>query len=224
MLFRWMLIALLAVAFGPPAWAEDSRPPNVLFLLVDDLGYMDIEPNNPETFYETPNISRLAARGMRFTSGYAACPVCSPTRASVFTGQYPVRTGITDYINPAGRNQPEQWKRNTKLLPAPYRDRLALDEVTLAEALQQSGYATFFAGKWHLGPEGFYPEDQGFDVNKGGCERGGPYGGKRYFSPYGNPRLSDGPPGEHLPDRLASETVRFIETNRNQPFLSETAS
>jgi arylsulfatase A-like enzyme len=136
------------------------------------------------------------------------------------TGKYPVRAGITDFINPAGNNQPENWTRNTKLLPASYRDRLALDEVTLAEALKQSGYATFFAGKWHLGPQGFWPEDQGFDVNKGGIEQGGPYGGERYFSPYGNPRLEDGPAGEHLPDRLATETVKFIEANRDGKFLA----
>jgi arylsulfatase A-like enzyme len=86
--------------------------------------------------------------------------------------------------------------------------------------LKEEGYATFFAGKWHLGPKGFWPENQGFDVNKGGIERGGPYGGKRYFSPYGNPRLEDGPPGEHLPDRLATETVKFIEANKDKPFLA----
>ncbi|HEX6986263.1 MAG TPA: sulfatase, partial [Planctomycetaceae bacterium] len=106
------------------------------------------------------------------------------------------------------------------LLPAPYADRLAHEETTLAEALSAVGYATFFAGKWHLGPEGWWPEDQGFDVNKGGIDRGGPYGGNKYFSPYGNPRLEDGPPGEHLPDRLATETARFIEANRDRPFLA----
>ena len=212
---------LLALAGAGTAWAgEASRKPNVLFILVDDLGYMDIGANNPKTFYETPNIDRLASTGMRFTSAYAACPVCSPTRASILTGKYPVRTGVTDYINPLGINQPEKWKRNTRLLPAPYRDRLALSEVTLAEALKQGGYATFFAGKWHLGPEGFYPENQGFDINKGGCEWGSPQGGSHYFSPYGNPRLPDGSPGEHLPDRLAAETVKFIEGHRDGPFLA----
>ncbi len=197
-----------------------AQRPNVVFILVDDLGYMDIGANNPNTFYETPNINRLASTGMRFTNAYAACPVCSPTRASILTGKYPVRTGITDYINPAGGNQPQGWKRNTRLLPAPYSDRLALEEVTLAEELKEAGYATFFAGKWHLGPEGFYPEDQGFEINKGGCEWGNPQGGNKYFSPYGNPRLPDGPPGEHLPHRLATETVRFIETHRDRPFLA----
>ena len=87
-------------------------------------------------------------------------------------------------------------------------------QLTIAEILKSNGYATFFAGKWHLGPEGFWPEDQGYDVNRGGVTRGGPYGGKKYFSPYGNPRLSDGPEGEHLPDRLASETIKFIEEHQ----------
>ncbi|MCB0104845.1 MAG: sulfatase, partial [Caldilineaceae bacterium] len=146
-----------------------------------------------------------------------ACPVCSPTRASILTGRYPTRTGVTDYI---GAAQPERWNRKTKMLPAPYAMQLAHEEVTIAEALKANGYATFFAGKWHLGGEAFWPESQGFDINKGGIDRGGPYGGKKYFSPYGNPRLDDGPAGEHLPDRLASETAKFIAANKDKPFLA----
>jgi arylsulfatase A-like enzyme len=194
-----------------------STKPNIVFILVDDLGYMDIGANNPKTFYETPNIDALAKRGMRFTDGYAACPVCSPTRASILTGKYPQRTGITDYI---GAPQPEKWSRPTELLPAPYAEQLALQETTMAEAFKSAGYATFFAGKWHLGPTNFWPENQGFDINIGGWDRGGPYGGKKYFSPYGNPRLSDGPTGEHLPDRLAAETANFIAANKDQPFFA----
>jgi arylsulfatase A-like enzyme len=212
-----LLLAAVTLAALCPTAAPAQR--NFVFFLVDDLGWRDLGCFG-STFYETPNVDRLARGGMRFTQAYAACPVCSPTRASIMTGRYPVRTGITDYINPPGANQPEKWTRNTKLLPARYNDRLALDEVTLAEALHQAGYATFFAGKWHLGPQGFWPEDQGFDVNRGGIEQGGPYGGDKYFSPYGNPRLADGPPGEHLPDRLAAETVRFIEANRERRFLA----
>ncbi|MEA3366608.1 MAG: sulfatase, partial [Planctomycetota bacterium] len=201
--------------------AEDQRKsrPNFLFILVDDLGWKDLGCFG-STFYETPNVDRLRAGGMKFTDAYAACPVCSPTRASIMAGKYPTRTGVTDYINPAGGNQPGKWRRNTRLLPAPYTDRLAHGEVTLAEAFKQAGYATFFAGKWHLGPEGFWPEDQGFDVNKGGIERGGPYGGKKYFSPYGNPRLADGPPGEHLPIRLGRETADFVQAHSGGPFLA----
>jgi len=223
---RDFLKALSAAALLPAAgptprlFAEDRKRTNFVFFLVDDLGWTDLGCFG-STFYETPNVDRLAAGGMRFTNAYAACPVCSPTRASIMTGKYPARLRTTDYF---GAPQPDtvgrRWPKNRPLLPARYRDRLPLEEVTLAEALKQHGYATFFAGKWHLGGEGFYPEDQGFDVNKGGLERGGPYGGKKYFSPYGNPKLQDGPAGEHLPDRLATETCRFIEANKSQPFLA----
>ncbi len=197
----------------------DRIRPNFLFFLVDDLGWKDLGCYG-SSFYETPNVDRLAFTGMRFTAAYAACPVCSPTRASIMTGKYPARIGITDYIDPSGNNQPQRWKRDTRLLPAPYLDHLPLEEITVAERLKRDGYATFFAGKWHLGGQGFFPEDQGFDINMGGIARGGPYGGKKYFSPYGNERLPDGPDGEHLPDRLASETVKFIEANQDKPFFA----
>lgn len=208
-----LLLSLAVLPFGLAA----TRPPNVVFFLADDLGQRDLGVYG-STFYETPNLDRLARDGARFTDAYAACPVCSPSRASILTGQWPQRTGITDYIGAPAT--PDQWKRNTRLKPAPYSDRLALEMPTLAKAVKTAGYATFFAGKWHLGPEGWWPENQGFDANRGGNEKGGPYGGGRYFSPYGNPRLSDGPPGEHLPDRLASEVNAFIEANRDRPFLA----
>ncbi len=214
-----LFIGLLAFYFLFPLTSRSQDRPNVVFFLVDDLGWTDIGCFG-SSFYDTPNIDRLAATGMRFTQAYAANPVCSPTRASIMTGKYPTRLGITTYINQSGGNQPEQWDRNTPFLPAPYADRMPLEETTLAEALKAGGYATFFAGKWHLGPEGFWPEDQGFDRNRGGIELGGPYGGNKYFSPYDNPRLEDGPDGEHLPDRLASETAAFIEENQNRPFFT----
>ena len=206
----------IIVLLMPVASAAGGPKPNVVFFLVDDLGQRDLGCYG-STFHETPYIDRLAREGMRFTDAYAACPVCSPTRASIMTGMWPQRTGITDYIG--APLKPEGWNRNTKLLPAPYSDRLSLDSPTLAKAMKQAGYATFFAGKWHLGPAGWWPENQGFDFNFGGIERGGPYGGNKYFSPYGNPRLTDGPPGEHLPDRLASEAVKFIEAHRDRPFF-----
>ena len=234
------LLTLFIIAWNCmlfPGVCEAEKPLNVVFFLADDLGYMDIGPNNPECFYDTPNLGKLAATGMRFTQGYAACPVCSPTRSSIMTGQYPARTRNTDYFNapneylrqipsdydPAGNEaQGKKLKRFAKrpLWPAPYIGNLAPEHTTLAEAFKEHGYATFFAGKWHLGKEGSWPEDHGFDVNKGGIDRGGPYGGKKYFSPYGNPRLEDGPDGEHLPDRLASETARFIASNKDRPFLA----
>jgi hypothetical protein len=214
---RFVVFAILFIVSASSTFGDERRPANIVVFLADDLGRSDLGCYG-STFYETPHLDQLARDGVRFTDAYAACPVCSPTRASLMTGQWPQRTGITDYIG--APLTPEGWKRNTELLPAPYSDRLSLDSPTLAKSLKMAGYATFFAGKWHLGPEGWWPENQGFDINRGGIDRGGPYGGKKYFSPYGNPRLEDGPPGEHLPDRLATETTRFIEQNRDRPFFA----
>ena len=189
-----------------------AKAPNVLFFLVDDLGYMDIGAYNPKCFYETPNIDKLAASGMKFTDGYAANPVCSPTRYSIQTGKWPSRIDATNWFS---------GRRGGKFDSAELHDDMPLAEITLAEALKTKDYATFFAGKWHLGPtEEFWPLNQGYDVNKGGHKHGGPWGGKQYFSPYGNPTLSDGPEGEHLPDRLANETNSFIASKRDKPFLA----
>lgn len=206
------LLPLLAVATSTLASGDEKSPPNVVFFLVDDLGYMDIGANNPDTFYETPNIDQLSKSGMRFTDGYAANPVCSPTRYSILTGKYPTRVDATNFFT---------GTRPGKFRPAPLNNRMPLEETTLAESLKSSGYATFFAGKWHLGPsEEYWPEHQGFDVNQGGHNAGGPYSGKRYFSPFENPRLEDNTVGEHLPDRLAKEASKFIEQNKDEPFLT----
>jgi len=191
--------------------------PNILFILADDLGWSDLKCFG-STFYDTPNLDGLAKEGIKFTQAYAACPVCSPTRSSILTGQYPARTQNTDFF---GGPQPEQMKNSKRpVLPASYIEHLDAKHTTLPEALKAHGYATFFAGKWHLGGKGSFPEDHGFDINMGGIERGGPYGGKKYFSPYGNPKLKNGPDGEHLPDRLATETVKFIKANKDKPFLA----
>ncbi len=208
-------IFLLAL-FISPLKAEE-KPLNVVFFLVDDLGQRDIGCYGSK-FYETPNLDRIAREGALFTDAYAACPVCSPTRASIMSGQWPQRTGITDYIGAPLKS--ELWQRNTKLIPAPYADRLALGTPTPASLLKEAGYATFFAGKWHLGPEGHWPENFGFEINKGGWSAGGPYSSKPYFTPYKNPRLSDGPEGENLTDRLANETTTFIEQNKDRPFFA----
>src|SRR5436190_7342797 len=145
------LAFFIALAYSTvEAGESQQRPPNIVVFLVDDLGATDLGCFG-STFYETPNVDRLAATGMRFTAAYSSCPVCSPTRASMMTGRYPQRPDITNYI---GANQPEVWHRNTKLLPAPYSDHLALEERTIAEVLRDRGYATFFAGRWHLGGSG----------------------------------------------------------------------
>ena len=207
----------LAVGETATAAPPNSRP-NVLFILADDLGWTDLGCYGA-SFYETPHLDALASEGLRFTQAYAACPVCSPTRASIVTGKYPARMATTDWF---GAPQPEavpghERMKHLPLLPAPYNEQVPLSELSLAEAFKESGYATFFAGKWHLGGEGFFPEDQGFDINKGGNHRGSP---PSYFSPYNNPQLADGPEGEHLPDRLAVETISFIDQQEEKPFLA----
>lgn len=194
--------------------------PNIIFFLIDDLGWMDLGYSG-STFYETPNVDALAASGMVLTNAYAACPVCSPTRASIMSGKYPARMNTTDWF---GAPQPDaiasgesNHRTNRKpLLPAAYVPHLPLEEVTIAEALQANGYATGFFGKWHLGEDpSLWPDAQGFDVNVGGWTSGSPHGG--YFAPYRNPRLEQGPDGEHLPARLANEAAAFISANRDQP-------
>lgn len=191
--------------------SETSPPPleNVLFILVDDLGAMDLSCYGSR-FHRTPNLDRLAAEGVKFTQAYAANPVCSPTRAALLTGRYPTRLNITDWI-------PGQNPKGTPWQGPEDADQLALSELTLAEMLKAEGYRTLFAGKWHLGDEGYFPEDQGFDINLGGHHRGSPPGG--YYSPYKNPKLSDGPEGEYLPDRLTNEAIAFMKQPSEEPFL-----
>lgn len=206
-----MLVVIGLSGSAGHAFAEPL--PNILVFLVDDLGYMDIGANNPDCFYETPNIDRLAASGMRFTDGYAANPVCSPTRYSLMTGKYPTRVDATDWFS---------GTRTGKFNHAELRDEMPLDEVTIAQLLKQRGYATFFAGKWHLGEgDAYYPHNRGFDVNIGGYHRGGPYTGKKYFAPFNNPYIKvESPDGDHLPARLARETAAFIEENKAGPFFA----
>ena len=210
------LLALTLLAGGGAACRHEiDQPPlplNFVFILADDLGYMDVGAYNPETFYETPHLDRLARNGMRFTDAYTASPVCSPTRYSIQTGRYPTRAAVTNWF---------VGTRQGRFRPAPLEDRMPLSEFTVASALKEGGYSTFYAGKWHLGPTAeYWPEERGYDFNLGGHSAGGPWGPGQYFVPYGNPRLEDGPPGEHLPDRLATETAAFIHRHRDRPFLA----
>jgi arylsulfatase A-like enzyme len=186
-----------------------ERKPNVVVFLVDDLGYRDIGAYNPDTFYETPNVDRLARESMRFTHGYAANPVCSPTRYSIMSGKYPTRVGATNWFS---------GKRVARFNPAPLNDVMPLAEITLGEALKSAGYQTAFIGKWHLGPTAeYWPEAQGFDINIGGHNRGSPPGG--YFAPFKNPRLADSADGQHLTARLADEAAGVINKFQEKPFL-----
>ncbi|PQJ36583.1 sulfatase [Salinibacter sp. 10B] len=213
----WLFVFVLLIGSPTRRCAgQGTAPdrPNVLFILADDLGYMDVGAYNPDTFYETPNLDSLAQAGLMFTDGYAANPVCSPTRHSIMTGRHPSRDNHTDWFC-GGRT--ERYRH------APYDCSMDTSQVTIGAAFQRGGYDTYFAGKWHLGPEPrHWPENQGFDVNKGGWRAGSPsaHGGGGYFSPYGNPRLEDGPEGEYLPYRLAEETEAFIEQERENPFFA----
>jgi arylsulfatase A-like enzyme len=192
------LLALLAL----------QDPPNVVVILVDDLGATDLG-HAGSAFYETPHIDRLAAGGLRFTRAYSACTVCSPTRAALLTGKYPARLRVTDWI--AGHKRP-----NAKLRVPDWTMKLAHEERTLAEALKEAGYATASVGKWHLGGPEHWPEKQGFDLNVGGSDRGQP---PSYFAPYRIPTLPEGPKGESLTERITDEALKFIEANRAKPFF-----
>jgi len=189
-----------------------TRQPNIILILLDDYGWKDSSCYG-SSFYETPNLDRLCREGMSFTDAYAACPVCSPTRASILSGKYPATIGVTDWIDWAKRIHPAKGK----LIDAPYIDHLPLTEKSLATALKAGGYTTWHVGKWHLGGVPYYPEQHGFDVNIGGCEWGMPREG--YFSPWNIPTLTNGFDGEYLPDRLADEAIRLIRTHDGAPFF-----
>ncbi len=198
-----------------------EKQPNIVLIVADDLGYTDLGCYG-SSFYETPNLDQLAVEGLRFTDGYATCPVCSPTRSSLMTGKHQVKTGVTDWI--PGRSTYANGVAKDRWIAPDTETEMDLEETTIAEVLKSKGYRTFFAGKWHLGQEEkYWPRHQGFDINKGGNSRGAPkrnaHGCGGYFAPYCNPRLEDGPEGEYLPDRLAEETVTFLDTAAGKPFF-----
>lgn len=202
------------ILFSPSSWARDTEAKtktNFVFLLVDDLGWADLGCFG-STFHKTPNIDGLCNSGMKFTHGYAACPVCSPTRASILTGRHPVRVEITDWI--PGR----KTAKDAKFKHVEDRNNLALDETTIAETLKENGYQTFFAGKWHLGDRGHWPKDQGFDFNIGGNSKGSPPGG--YYAPWKNPTLKAEKPKEYVTERLTDESIKFLNgRDPEKPFL-----
>ncbi len=222
----WLLISLFA---GCNSGQIQESTPNIVFILVDDLGYTDVGYINLKDGVQTPNIDKLALSGMVFSDAYAACPVCSPTRASILTGKYPATLKLTNHIPGRGMESYfELVNKGREFKDAVYLDHLPVEEITIAEALKEQGYATGFIGKWHLAGEGsihtsdgivnasYHPEYQGFDVNIAGCAYGQP---ASYFSPYRNGTLPDGEDGEYLTDRLGDEAVRFITENKEQPFF-----
>lgn len=191
------------------------QKPNILFILVDDLGAKDLGYLG-STYYETPHIDALASKSFNFTQGYAGSRVCSPSRATIMTGKFTARHGITDWIGAKTGKDWRSLKRADKLLPATYKHQLSEDEITIAQALKTNNYNTFFAGKWHLGNK--LPTQYGFNYNIGGWDKGSPKGG--YFSPFKNPYLKDSIKGENLTMRLANETITFINQNKEAPFFA----
>lgn len=213
---------IICLFFSSAAGQKNTNKPNVLIILADDLGWADLSCYG-SSFYETPHLDQLAKEGARFTQFYAASPVCSPTRASVLTGKYPNKTGITDWIT--GRQAGGKAKPYEKLIGPETAYQLQVKEKTIAQYALQNGYRTFFAGKWHLGEtENDWPESFGFQTNKGGWSKGSPTGRINdstggFFVPYKNPRLSDGPQGEYLTDRLTNECLQFLDQQQEQPFF-----
>jgi len=207
-------LALCCATFTPILPAHSPAPPdrpNLIIVLLDDLGYGDLACyGNPQV--NSPHLDRLAADGIRFTQAYAAGPVCSPGRAGLLTGRWPARSGVTDAIGTAG----VRWNENRQLLPPTTERRLALEEITLAEALRDAGYVTGNVGKWHLGAEGFLPQDQGFDFNFSGNQIGSH---KSMFGPDYGINLGPVDEGEYLTDRLQAEAEAFIQRSRDRPFF-----
>ena len=198
------LFAVLALAVVPVSAAEQSSQPNIIVFLVDDMGWIDpVCYGNP--FHETPNIDRLAQQGMRFTDAYAACPVCSPTRASILTGRYPATVNLTDFI--PGHSRP--WD---KLVVPKFNQQLPHAEVTIAEALKPAGYVSASFGKWHLGGGTHYPDSQGFDEML-------VTGGRHFFPKFHTTPPTDIEDEAYLADVLTDHAERFMERHRNEPFF-----
>lgn len=230
---RPFTLTLFLIFFGLNAFgfSQEKEDFNILLIHVDDLGATDLGVFGSD-FYDTPNIDRLASEGMIFTHSYAAAAICSPSRAALMTGKYPARTGITDWIRAkfqggSGLALPTEFEENEgKPLKTPKNQGfLPLEEETIAERLQKHGYSTLHVGKWHLGEEGQYPENQGFDVNIGGNDLGQP---PSYFDPYQPAKptefyeLRNLPPrktGEFLTDREGDEVVGFIQNHQEKFFI-----
>ena len=212
--FRVFLVLLIVFISCQQQENRNEQDLNFLFILADDLGWSDLSGYGSE-FYETPNLDKLAEQGIKFTNAYAASNVCSPSRASILTGQYPARMNLTDWI--AGLDYPYE-----KLSPpADWTKFLPHETITLAELLKNKNYKTISIGKWHLGKKEHYPTTHGFDEKIAGSESGGP---GSYFYPYENeisdtPDLEDGEPGEYLTDRLTDEAIKFIEENKDDKFF-----
>ena len=210
---KFLLLLFFSLILSCKNSRNNISTPNVVLINADDLGWSDLSLMG-SNYYETPNIDKLAESGMTFYNAYASAANCAPSRASMLSGKYTTEHGIYTVGNSERGN-----KKTRKLIPIKNNKILDLDFILISEMFKSEGYTNGIFGKWHLGPEGFYPEQSGFDSNIGGCEKGGP-GKGGYFSPYQNPKIEDGPEGEYLTDRIGDETVKFIEDNQNSPFFA----
>jgi arylsulfatase A-like enzyme len=188
-----------------------AEQPHVLLIMIDDMGWKDLHCQGNDVL-QTPHVDELAKQGVRFTNAYAAAPVCSPTRGALITGLAPARLHITQH----GADGPQFWPDDRVIQPPTTQSNLPLETTTLAERLKAAGYATGFFGKWHLGSKEFWPTEQGFDVNLGGCGYGGP---PTYFDPYRIPSLPPRKEGEYLTDRLADEAISFLQRQKDRPMF-----
>ena len=202
------LCAVAALAFPVKSPAQTADRPNIIFLLLDDMGYADVGAYG-NSYHRTPNIDRLAEEGMRFTNAYAAAPNCSPTRASIVTGRWPARLGLTQYL-------PGNVLPHAKLLQAQLPLGLPLDETVIAEPLGAAGYATACIGKWHLGSGDYLPEKRGFDES---FASGHWSSHRTMFAPHEWIQVPGAQPGDYVTDMLTSAAERFIEENRERPFF-----
>ena len=194
----------------------DKKEPNIIFFLVDDLGWSDVAIYG-SSFYETPNIDQLAKDGVRFTQAYAACHVCSPTRASILTGKYPARLQLTDWLQGRSWLLPRTEYDYEKLKSAKFYQHLPFEEITIAEELKSNGYKTAIFGKWHLGEDPSGPLSHGFDLHiPKGWDKGWPKAG--YYAPFKLDGIEDSE-GDYLTDRLTDEALKFIDQNKKEPFF-----
>ena len=207
---KFIYIVVLII-FGLSFNKQSREKPNIILIVADDLGWTDLSYMGSK-YYETPNIDKLSQSGITFFNGYASSANCAPSRATMMSGKYHPSHGIYT-VSPSARG----LDITRKIIPVKNTENLDLEFFTIAEMLKNEGYINAHVGKWHLGEKGNYPMDQGFDVNIGGWESGGPKGG--YFSPYSNPNLENGPEGEYLTDRLTNEAINFIDNNKEERFF-----
>ncbi|MCM2370987.1 sulfatase [Aporhodopirellula aestuarii] len=216
-----VLLGILCCGLFVDANAAETKP-NVVFILADDLGFSDTTLYGTTKFYRTPNMERLAARGMTFSRAYASSPLCSPTRSSILTGLSPARTDITAPVChlPVARMKATQGDAappNKKAILPNSATRLDTKHYTLAEMFRDNGYATAHFGKWHLGPEPYSPLEHGFDVDIPHWPGPGPAGS--YVAPWKYPDFDPQTPQEHIEDRMAEEAVAYMEAHRDEPFF-----